>query len=413
MKMTGSNVNHRILVLWVTARSRSTAFERMMLERGDLHVIHEPFGRYYYFSEKRHSNRAHNVKPKPQYDFESISRSVLMQAKTQPLFIKDQAYYSAPQADHAFLSHFENTFLIRHPKDMLPSLFAKMPDFTTEETGYEALHHYFELAKSLALRTPIVIDSDDLVTHPIATVQAYCEAVDIPFVPQALEWERGLPSQFVWWDGGSWLDDMAVSSTIAPIAKEYISVLDNETLCRAYERCLPYYQELYRHRLDISRYLSQVAVLETPNKGKGVFAQKNFRPGDLVVMGMPVATSPERTWQTLQVDIDLHVRMDEPFELVNHSCDPNCGIKRNRYDGYDLVAMKTISRGEEITFDYCMTEWISIAVPHCNCQSSVCRDSIKGGKFLSDRLLEKYQGFLAPYYEKLLIGNRRASGQTT
>ncbi|NES69106.1 MAG: SET domain-containing protein [Okeania sp. SIO2D1] len=88
--------------------------------------------------------------------------------------------------------------------------------------------------------------------------------------------------------------------------------------------------------------------------------------------------------------------------MLNHSCNPNCGIKPNEFNGYNLVAMIDIGRGEEITFDYCMSEWISIAVKNCNCQSDICRGIIKGGKFLSSETLDKYQGFLAPYYEKLI-----------
>ena len=64
--------------------------------------------------------------------------------------------------------------------------------------------------------------------------------------------------------------------------------------------------------------------------------------------------------------------------------------------------MREIGQGEEITFDYCMSEWISIAVKNCNCQTDNCRGTITGGKFLSSEIIDKYQGFLAPYYEKLI-----------
>lgn len=144
-----------------------------------------------------------------------------------------------------------------------------------------------------------------------------------------------------------------------------------------------------------------VIILESPGKGRGVFAKKNLKKDEIVVIGKPVEKSLERTWQTLQMDVDTHVRMDEPFELVNHSCNPNCGIRVNEFNGYNLVAMKDITVGNEITFDYCMSEWISIAVTHCCCQSDLCRKTIKGGKFLSHQVLEKYHDFLAPYYEKL------------
>ena len=129
-----------------------------------------------------------------------------------------------------------------------------------------------------------------------------------------------------------------------------------------------------------------VIIKDTPLKGKGVYASENIPIGEIVVIGKPTEQINERTWQTLQMDIDIHVRMNEPFELVNHSCNPNCGIKPNQFEGYNLVSMKNIHKGEEITFDYSMTEWISIAVP--NCRESMCRKEIKGGKFLSETLLD-------------------------
>ena len=37
-----------ILVLWAVPRSTSTAFERMMKQRGDHEIAHEPFGEVWY-----------------------------------------------------------------------------------------------------------------------------------------------------------------------------------------------------------------------------------------------------------------------------------------------------------------------------------------------------------------------------
>ena len=39
---------HPIIALWTHPRSISTAFERVMMERGDLKILHEPFSYLYY-----------------------------------------------------------------------------------------------------------------------------------------------------------------------------------------------------------------------------------------------------------------------------------------------------------------------------------------------------------------------------
>ena len=40
-----------IIALWTHPRSISTAFERVMIERGDFNVLHEPFSYLYYVHE--------------------------------------------------------------------------------------------------------------------------------------------------------------------------------------------------------------------------------------------------------------------------------------------------------------------------------------------------------------------------
>jgi SET domain len=39
---------------------------------------------------------------------------------------------------------------------------------------------------------------------------------------------------------------------------------------------------------------------------------------------------------------------------VNHSCDPNCGVRLNDGQAFDFVARQPIAAGQELTFDYAM-----------------------------------------------------------
>lgn len=56
--------------------------------------------------------------------------------------------------------------------------------------------------------------------------------------------------------------------------------------------------------LDLNQ---DVVVLNTPKKGRGVFANRDFNVNEIVVVGKVIAKSPEQTWQTLQIDI-RHLR---------------------------------------------------------------------------------------------------------
>jgi len=247
---------NQIIVLWSTCRSRSTAFERIMLERGDLHVFHEPFGKYFYFSKERGVQRAEHIKPKPEYDFEYIINTVLNKAEKEPIFMKEQAFQAGRKITTDILKQFSNSFLLRHPKEVIPSMHHKMPDFTLEELGYEALHTLFEKSCQLTDKNAIVVDSSDFIANPKATIQAYCHALGIPFIADALSWDARLPEQFVWWDGGSWLDDVAKSTSIQPTNKSYTKIEESEFLQQAYEHAMPYYNELLQHKLDIKPFIS-------------------------------------------------------------------------------------------------------------------------------------------------------------
>jgi hypothetical protein len=84
------------------------------------------------------------------------------------------------------------------------------------------------------------------------------------------------------------------------------------------------------------------------------------------------------------IDIDrklgLETQLDRyPWRFMNHSCDPNTLI-----DGQDVIAVRTIRPGEEVTFNYNTTEF-DMAVPFdCLCGSFFCAGVIRGYRHLSD-----------------------------
>ncbi|NES06922.1 MAG: sulfotransferase, partial [Okeania sp. SIO2F4] len=153
-----------------------------------------------------------------------------------------------------FLSIFENTFLVRHPAKMLPSLYDKWPDFTLEETAYAELYKLLEIANEFSVKIPVVIDSDDLVQKPEATVKAYCDAVSIPFIRESLEWEpKFRPELNNFLEDVTWLTNaMSSSGFKEQKTNNYVAVEDNEHLQRAYEFSLPYYEKLCEHKLLIA-----------------------------------------------------------------------------------------------------------------------------------------------------------------
>jgi len=138
-------------------------------------------------------------------------------------------------------------------------------------------------------------------------------------------------------------------------------------------------------------------VIQQTEKGKGVFASRGFCKGETVVVGRRVEILPERTIHSFQMDFDLHIELDEPAQLINHSCSPNTGVRNNQFGAYNFVALVDIPSGSEITWDYSTTEYTSIDIPKCCCGSTECRSKILGFKFLPDAIRKKYGKFIADY----------------
>jgi hypothetical protein len=243
--VSSTSDRHPILVLWAVPRSVSTAFERMMIERGDHVVFDEPFSRHYYFGPDKVSDRFAAVLPRSQVG--EIVADLDRAAARAPVFVKDMAYHVGGAASPELLGRLVNTFLIRDPAFVLPSLARMWPDFTEEETGYNAVARLVELAEA-AGQAPVIVDSDDLCRDPDRIVGAYCERVGIPFVADALSWEAGMRSEWTLW--ADWYAATARSTGFSPPPAAPPPRGDGARLEMAYDRCAPVYEQLRARRLQ-------------------------------------------------------------------------------------------------------------------------------------------------------------------
>ena len=244
----------KVLAVWGTPRTRSTAFLWMMKQRGDFHTFHEPFGQSYYLSEDRKSDRAADQPPKAELNFRAILEMLESHIGEQSVFIKDLTYHMKGVFDNEFMSHFHNVFLIRHPEKTLPSLYNVLPDFTDEEVGYDTQYHMYEQVRAASDTPPVVIDADDLVDQPEPIVRGFCEHLGIPFIEESLNWDN-IPrsTNLTWWIGGDWHHENLKESTgfRTKRFKDYPDVSEVPKLAKAYEECLPYYEKLHANRLAV------------------------------------------------------------------------------------------------------------------------------------------------------------------
>jgi hypothetical protein len=224
----------------------STAFERVFVERGDFEIFHEPFSASYYYSTERRADRFANEEPRAEYRYDKILAEILAPSE-MPVFVKDMAYHVTGFVTPELITKFRNTFIIREPRSVLVSLYKMWPDFTFEEAGYEELHRLFVYALEEG-QEPVVVDALDLSENPERVVAAYCEALDIPFVPEALSWEPREVPEWKMWD--AWHENAQKSTGIGRVSCGKEVTLPEE-LEEVYSRCLPYYEALHAERLRV------------------------------------------------------------------------------------------------------------------------------------------------------------------
>ena len=224
-----------------------------MLERGDMATFHEPFLYLYYVHDGKKRMPHHDIDPERPCAYADIKPWILDAARRSTVFVKDMCFYVSDyiHADEAFISRIDNTFLIRDPARSISSYYKLDPGVTLEEIGYEAQCRYFERVVELTGTVPVVIDASDLQDDPEGTLRAYCAALDVRFLAEALRWEGDLPE--AWHDVSGWHDDLGASTGIEK-SRGSDPDLDAAPHLRDYYRHhLPFYEKMREHRLRPAR----------------------------------------------------------------------------------------------------------------------------------------------------------------
>ncbi len=123
--------------------------------------------------------------------------------------------------------------------------------------------------------------------------------------------------------------------------------------------------------------MPDVVIKKSKIQGKGVFAGRNFKKGEVVLKWKLKVLS--------KTDVDRLAKRQKhylykfggkfylqqsPEKFVNHSCDPNTKTK-----GFSDIAIKNIKKGEEITSKYTKA---SLPVGFkCRCGNKSCIKTIK------------------------------------
>lgn len=163
-------------------------------------------------------------------------------------------------------------------------------------------------------------------------------------------------------------------------------------------------------------YLSpKCEVQETESRGgHTVVAREPISKGELIVVwsgtlvtGEELEALPATVRRySLQVE-ESHYLVSlsdcEPPDYVNHCCEPNSGLSGQ----IALVAMRDIDAGEEITYDYAMSDGSSYDEFPCGCGSLECRGRVSGDDWKRPDLWQRYAGYFSPYLQRRIAAERK------
>lgn len=105
------------------------------------------------------------------------------------------------------------------------------------------------------------------------------------------------------------------------------------------------------------------------------------------------------TYLTVQINLHEHITLQPTYlQYINHSCNPNAFFNTTTFE---LIALKEIKPGDEITFFYPSTEWNMTQNFVCTCGYKDCLQNIKGAAHISIETLINYR--LTDFIQSMLV----------
>jgi hypothetical protein len=232
---------NRMIALWAHPRSRSTALERVFIERGDFNVFHEPFAHVMF--DEHSAIPFDDLNDGLPRSYESIKQLLRSTRDHNNVFHKDMCYHCLDELkrDAQFLCEQQHVFIIREPVRTIRSHHAIYPQMSLQSIGHQAMYEVFCRVTRLSGKIPYVINADEFALRPENTVRRLCDYLQLEFLPHSLLWEQRCPPQWLAWR--SWHRDAELSRGINPPSTDVFdeqTVLSDPRLSAYYQTHLPY-----------------------------------------------------------------------------------------------------------------------------------------------------------------------------
>ena len=230
------------ICLWSGPRNVSTALMYAFAERSDTQVVDEPLYAHYLHNTDRaaaHPDSA-AVMASMSTDGAEVIREVILGPCEKPVLFMKQMAHHLIHIDRGFLRQTLNVFLIRDPREMLPSLMKVIGVPTLVDTGLKTQHDLLLDLRATG-QSPPVLDARLLLEDPSGVLCRLCEQLGLRFEPEMLSWSvGGCPADGVW--AKYWYENVHRSTGFAPYRPK--SEPFPGELADILEECLGYYDVL-------------------------------------------------------------------------------------------------------------------------------------------------------------------------
>lgn len=234
--------------LWSGPRNVSTALMYSFAERSDTRVIDEPlYGHFLLTTGADHPGRD-DVMAVVNCDGQQVMNELLAESTDAPdvLFMKQMAHHLV-HIDDEFLQRTRNIFLIRDPREMLPSLTIQLPHAQLEDTGLKMQWQLFTALEKKG-QTPAIVDSRELLLDPPGVLRQLCENLDIEYTDKMLSWSAGPRAE-----DGAWAPYWYHAVHKSTGFSKYVAKKDFPPhLEPLLAECRPWYDKLYHRAIRAS-----------------------------------------------------------------------------------------------------------------------------------------------------------------
>jgi hypothetical protein len=255
------HAEHPIYILLTHPRATGTAFEKVMRTHSDMTVLHAPYLDPYSIQKYGPNHIFTNSLPDSSLTFEDVTNKLFKMAKESPVFFKESGYvlveYLKEHPEFYKNPQVKIAFLIRDPAKSILSFYRKMPTVNESIIGHRQLWELFVLLNGQEQKLPLIIDSDEFLKNPLASLNHLGNDWDLKFDENNLCWENGYAEDWRlkdWYvevanstELGSYKGDMERNEDGIPKYSEVADEKDRLRLQDLYKIQNVYYQQLLNH----------------------------------------------------------------------------------------------------------------------------------------------------------------------